>query len=106
MARIRGNEKLLAFNYMDLAVALESSEILSSEPVKFSTILQQWLPKPGNWSVCWRATRDGWKAITFHMNCDGKKPTLTLVKVAKENKTLIFGGYATQSWSWRNQNCK
>ena len=44
--------------------------------------------------LCWRATRDGWSASTFHSNCDYKKPTVTVVKVGQ----YVFGGYATASW--------
>ena len=62
--------------------------------------LDSWLPKTGRWSPCWRATRDGWQASIFHRNCDGIKPTLTLVKVVKNGKNLIFGGYATQTWNY------
>ena len=75
------------------------SEILSSEPLHFTTKLGEWLPQAGNWSVCWRATRDGWASTTFHAKCDGKVPTLTIVKVVKDNKKLICGGYATGTWA-------
>ena len=34
----------------------------------------------------------------FHSNCDGKKPTLTIVQVIKNKKTYVFGGYATKIW--------
>ena len=38
---------------------------------------------------------DGWAASTFHSNCDGKGPTVTIIKVG----TYIFGGYTEVSWS-------
>ena len=44
---------------------------------------------------CWHATTDGWAASTFHSNCDGKGPTVTIIKV--DNYT--FGGYSDVSWS-------
>ena len=65
----------------------------------FTKILEQWLPITGTWTACWRATRDGWAASTFHSNCDGKIPTLVIVKVAKNSKNLIFGGYCTVTWA-------
>ena len=46
------------------------------------------------WKLCWRATQDGWSARTFHANCDGKAPTVTIVK-AKGN---IFGGFTSNPW--------
>ena len=77
------------------------SEILKNESIEFDHKLREWLPTgngTGNWSICWRATKDGWKARVFHSNCDGKKPTLTIVQVMKNTKTYVFGGYATESW--------
>jgi hypothetical protein len=85
-----------------LTIHLDSpfeSEILSSEPLNFTTKLGEWLPQARDWSVCWRATRDGWAGRTFHARCDGKVPTLTMVKVVKDNKKLIFGGFATTTWA-------
>ena len=55
--------------------------------------------KSGNWNVCWRSTRDGMTPEAFHAGCDGKIPTLTIVKVITNNKSLVFGGYATESWA-------
>ncbi len=73
------------------------SNILRNE-TNFRTILEQWLPKTGNWSICWRATSSEWSAHKFHTECDGKIPTLTIVKVVtKDKKNLIFGGYATRT---------
>jgi hypothetical protein len=66
--------------------------------------LEEWVPKTGDWTICWRATRDGWAASTFHSKCDGKSPTITIVQVTNNiNKKYIFGGYATVSW---NSNSK
>ncbi|XP_078376899.1 uncharacterized protein LOC144660180 isoform X1 [Oculina patagonica] len=43
---------------------------------------------------CWHALTDGSAASTFHANCDGKGPTVTIVKVGNN----IFGGYTDVSW--------
>ena len=75
------------------------SEILKNEPVEFENRMIEWLPKTGNWSICWRATRDGWASSTFHSRCDGKSSTLTIVQVIKNSKTYVFGGYTTVPWS-------
>ena len=45
--------------------------------------------------TCWRAKTDGWAASTFHRNCDGKGPTVAIIKVG----SYIFGGYTDTSWS-------
>ena len=44
---------------------------------------------------CWQATTDGWAPSTFHSNCDGKGPTVTIIQVG----SYIFGGYSDVSWS-------
>ena len=44
---------------------------------------------------CWHAKTDGWAASTFHSNCDGRGPTVTIIKV----NDYIFGGYTDASWS-------
>ncbi|XP_078383144.1 uncharacterized protein LOC144665725 isoform X2 [Oculina patagonica] len=44
--------------------------------------------------TCWHANTDGWAATTFHANCDGKGPTVTIIKV----NDYIFGGYTDVSW--------
>ena len=75
------------------------SSILSAESPEFTKTLGEWLPVTGNWSVCWRATRDGNNSATFHERCDSKAPTLTVVKVFKDNKPLVFGGFATVNWT-------
>ena len=46
------------------------------------------------WKGCWRASVDGWASRTFHSPCDGKGPTVTIIRVGK----YIFGGYTSISW--------
>ena len=72
---------------------------MSHESADFKRKLKEWVPNTGNWKACWRATRDGWAASTFHSNCDGKIPTLVIVKVVKNSKNLVFGGYCTVTWA-------
>ena len=43
---------------------------------------------------CWHAKTDGWAASTFHSNCEGKGPTVTIIQVG----SYIFGGYTDLSW--------
>ncbi|XP_073250624.1 uncharacterized protein [Porites lutea] len=47
------------------------------------------------WKRCWRASVDGWAASTFHSRCDGKGPTVTIIRVGR----YIFGGYTSISWA-------
>jgi len=64
----------------------------------YLTWLDKWL-KPvtrqsSYWNRCYRATVNGWSSSTFHSNCDGKGPTVTIIRVGK----YIFGGYTRVSW--------
>ncbi|CAB4020380.1 Hypothetical predicted protein, partial [Paramuricea clavata] len=80
---------------------LSDSVILSGEPADFLTRLTSWTGKSStNWKLCWRATLHGWAASTFHLKCDNKKPTVTIIKVGN----FIFGGYATESWEGLYKN--
>ena len=76
----------------------ENSEILKDHP-SYINQLMQWLDDTTKiktrWRLCWRATRDGWKAKTFHDGCDTKGPTVTVVQVGDN---YIFGGYTDKNW--------
>nr|XP_058945615.1 uncharacterized protein LOC131773682 [Pocillopora verrucosa] len=81
---------------------LGASDILGSlDPNKYLgkliSFLDPVLPTPshGNFFRCWHAKTDGWAASTFHNNCDGRGPTVTIIKV----NDYIFGGYTDVSWS-------
>ena len=43
------------------------------------------------WNRCYRATVNGRCSSTFHLNCDGKGPTVTIIRVGK----YILGGYTS-----------
>jgi len=46
--------------------------------------------------LLYRATRDGWTPAIFHLKCDGKGPTLTLIQT---NTNHILGGFTSVSWT-------
>ena len=50
--------------------------------------------------LLYRCSIDGDSSKTFHEKCDGKGPTITLIKT---NDGFRFGGYA--SISWNNESC-
>ena len=64
--------------------------------IKLSSYLDPAVQGPGHSTFvrCWHAKRDGWAASTFHSNCGGKGPTITIVQVV----SYIFGGYTDKSW--------
>jgi hypothetical protein len=90
----------VSYSHLVLTPSVDSA-ILSGEPPDFLKNLTVWTEnKSTNWKLCWRATKHGWAASTFHGNCDNKKPTVTIIKVGN----YIFGGYATESWEGETYN--
>ena len=91
------------FLYVILAAGLKYSSIVGNSQ-NYLTWLDKWL-KPvtrqsSYWNRCYRATVNGWSSSTFHSNCDGKGPTVTIIRVGK----YIFGGYTSVSWrKWHDQ---
>ncbi|XP_068706641.1 uncharacterized protein [Montipora foliosa] len=81
-------------------VTLPSSNILGNLDGKYLVKLNSFLvpvlqsSSRSGFVRCWRAKTDGWAASTFHSNCDGKGPTVTIIKVG----SYIFGGYTDLSW--------
>ena len=69
------------------------SKYLDQLKLYLKPVLQS--PDRSRFVRCWHAKTDGWAASTFHSNCDGKGPTVTIVQVG----SYIFGGYTDKSWS-------
>ncbi|XP_022807285.1 uncharacterized protein LOC111344323 [Stylophora pistillata] len=89
-------------------IALNASSILSGlDRDKYLGVLVSYLSPvlmDLNRSVflrCWHAKTDGWAAATFHNNCDGKGPTVTIIQV----NSHIFGGYTNVSWNAAGNRC-
>ncbi|KAK3735157.1 hypothetical protein QZH41_020253 [Actinostola sp. cb2023] len=82
------------------AGGLEKSTILDQygNANYFTTVLQS--SSTSRWVRCWHASVDGWDVKkTFHPQCDGKGPTVTIVRVGQ----FVFGGYTDVSWHSRPQ---
>lgn len=60
--------------------------------------INEWigLKKTQEWKCLYRASKDGFQAATFHQKCDGKGPTVTVIKATNGN---IFGCYTPCKWS-------
>ena len=77
---------------------LEDSVIVGNNK-NHLTSLRNWLvpveqSSASVWKRCRRASVDGWASRTFHSRCDGKGPTVTIIRVAR----YIFGGYTSLPW--------
>ena len=88
---------LLILMLLDICSDLDSAIVGNSR--NYLRIIRSWLSPVAQsvnsaWKRCWRATVDGWAASTFHSRCDGKGPTVTIIRVGR----YIFGGYTSVSW--------
>ena len=52
--------------------------------------------KMSSWSLLFTASQHNFSAAAFHQHCDGKGPTITVVKAANGR---VFGGYTSVSWA-------
>ena len=48
-----------------------------------------------SFKLIYRASRDGFSANSFHLKCDNRSKTLTVIK---SNNNNIFGGYSDLAW--------
>ena len=70
------------------------SKILSSSD---KVTLNTWYGNPNQqWQLCYQKTRDGASSSTFHALCNGKGPTISIMKVTNGR---VFGGYNANSWA-------
>ena len=60
--------------------------------------LKKWLPPYNGLMLCYRASEDRWNSRRFHAGCDGKGPTVTIIRVL----SYIFGGYTDISWGGKS----
>ncbi|KAG0259769.1 hypothetical protein BG011_002380 [Mortierella polycephala] len=78
---------------------LPSFEPLSTSPHNFQqhqpTLVKSQLPQ-SKLTLQYRATRDGFDAASFHLACDQRGPTLTVVRT---DNGAVFGGFNSSSWS-------
>ena len=77
------------------------SNVLSTEQKQI--FVNSWLKKELNrrhstFVLAYRASRDGWDSSDFHVHCDHRGPTVTVVKSGNN----IFGGYTEKSWKGLN----
>jgi hypothetical protein len=59
-------------------------------------MLQGWLNNKVDFDILFRGKRDGFTSAKFHELCNGKGPTLTIVK---SDKGKVFGGFTARSWA-------
>ena len=89
---------LSLFCSVSAVAGLEDSAILKKDASYLEALgdfLKRVVQSGCHWKRCWQASQDGWRAATFHYNCDDKGPSVTIIRVGR----YIFEGYASVSWS-------
>ena len=72
---------------------LPVTQIVSKE---YDDVLKEWLGNDSKWKLLYRASEHDYTAKSFHECCDGKGPTLIVIK---SDGGWIFGGYTTAEWT-------
>ncbi|XP_078350503.1 uncharacterized protein LOC144635272 [Oculina patagonica] len=77
--------------------AFKESVILTNE--EHRSVLKSWLHRhDGKWHILFRASQDTLSSRDgFHLTCDNKGPTVTIVKSGNN----VFGGFTEVSWTRR-----
>lgn len=93
------NIKLEEYNFGKKNIFPKLSNILNPNDVE---LIISWMPnKPIHFNLIFDTKRDGDYSSTFHDKCDGKSPTLVVIK---SNSGYIFGGYVTTAFNCNNSN--
>ena len=94
-------------NYEEIINQMTQVFKLSELTKNECTLLYNWLNlknKTIKFSLLYSTKIDGDKTSEFHRRCDGKSPTITIIKTTKGYR---FGGYTTKSWinptSWHSE---
>ena len=89
----------MGFLVLQVAFLLDSAILAGVDPVVRDAfahdVTTAWLPDKRMGPVLYRGSVDGMTARVFHSKCDGKGPTLTLIRSADGS---VFGGYVGCHW--------
>ena len=93
------NIKYEEYNFNNKSTLSGLTNILNEND---ASLIISWLPKkPKIFKLLFDTTKDGDYSSTFHQKCDGKCPTLVIIK---SSNGYIFGSYDTSPWNSNSQN--
>ncbi|CAF1459698.1 unnamed protein product [Didymodactylos carnosus] len=65
---------------------------------QYQSKLNEFYGKPNQrWELIYTATRNRFRSHDFHRQCDGKGPTMTIIRSKEDG--YLFGGFTAVSWS-------
>ena len=88
-------ENLCSMKIIHLDERIDSSILIGKDQIK-NLIALCVLPDFQKWNLIYRASQDGFEAVSFHAKCDSKPNTLVIIQSTNGN---IFGGYTEQTWN-------
>lgn len=71
-----------------------NSSIINDVKIQYS--LSQLIGPYNNFKLLYRGSKDGFSSAIFHSKCDGKGPTLTIIKSKDHGR--MFGGFTDIAW--------
>jgi hypothetical protein len=81
------------FNLQGLLDYYKSSIVSPQEFIRLNGLCE--FPIEQKWKLVYRGSVDGFEASAFHVKCDGKTSTLTIIKSSMD---YVFGGYTNSAW--------
>jgi hypothetical protein len=73
--------------------ALPAARLDSQIIQEFPALFEEFRTK--RWALLWRGSRDSFGAAEFHLRCDGRANTLTIIQDTDGN---VFGGFTPVEW--------
>ena len=103
MIRVRAYNSSGWGQYSEILTVITKKLVIDSKLLnrKQKALLMKWVPK-GNkskWKLIYAARKNGFTGSGFHSICNGKAPTVCIIKSQQQH---IFGGYTEVAWSSSN----
>jgi hypothetical protein len=92
----KNKEKKESSNEEDLLDRKLIDSVILENNGQYCNLMNLCQMKGQKWRLIYRASRDGFRAVDFHRNCDDKPNTLTLIKTTTAS---VLGGFTSQPWS-------
>ena len=95
-------EKLNQVKKENSSYSINNSNVVRNDEIE---MLKKWINETNyekvNFRLLYRSSKDGKRSKIFHLNCDNRGPTITLVKTTDGKR---FGGFTTLNWDINGNN--
>lgn len=94
------SEKYLTPIDISRGLSFKNSTLLNVDQMR---LLSSWIGHSKKFKLIYKATRDGFSSNSFHLKCDKKGETISIIQVGKQ---YLFGGYNPKNWSSNSNDHK